>query len=254
MKGSHMEKIIYKNEIDLNTIDPNRIILEVSDLVKQYRQYDDVVYAVDKVNLKVHEGEFVAIIGSSGSGKSTLLNLCAGLDKPNAGSIKIRGRELTNMSSDELARYRGQNIGIVFQKHNLIPQFTAYENILVPTMMCRRDELSYQEHLKKLIDILGLSKRLNHLPSELSGGQQQRVAIARALINMPQILFADEPTGNLDRRNADEVLEFLLEIRRTIGMTLVMVTHDLKIAKRADTVYTMDNGILLARKTNFDEE
>ena len=254
MKGKFMEKEIYKNEIDLNTIDPNRIILEVSDLVKQYRQYDDVVYAVDKVNLKVHEGEFVAIIGSSGSGKSTLLNLCAGLDKPNAGSIKIRGRELTNMSSDELARYRGQNIGIVFQKHNLIPQFTAYENILVPTMMCRREELSYQEHLKKLINLLGLSNRLNHLPSELSGGQQQRVAIARALINMPQILFADEPTGNLDRKNADEVLELLLEIRRTIGMTLVMVTHDLKIAKRADTVYTMDNGILLARKTNFDEE
>ena len=249
-----MEKQIYKNEIDLNTIDPNRIILETCDLVKQYRQYDDVVYAVDKVNLKVHEGEFVAIIGSSGSGKSTLLNLCAGLDKPNAGSIKIRGRELTQMSADELARYRGQNIGIVFQKHNLIPQFTAYENILVPTMMCQRDELSYEEHLKKLIDSLGLANRLNHLPSELSGGQQQRVAIARALINMPQILFADEPTGNLDRKNADEVLELLLEIRRTIGMTLVMVTHDLKIAKRADTVYTMDNGILLSRKTNFEEE
>lgn len=249
-----MNNEINNNGLDLNAIDPNRIILEATDLVKQYKQYDDVIYAVNRVNLKVHEGEFVAIIGSSGSGKSTLLNLCAGLDKPNAGKIVIRGRDITAMGSDELARYRGNNIGIVFQKHNLIPQFTAYENILVPTMMCRRDNLSYQEHLKKLIDLLGLSERLNHLPSELSGGQQQRVAIARALINMPQILFADEPTGNLDRKNADEVLELLLETRRSIGMTLVMVTHDLKIAKRADTVYTMDNGILLARKTNFDEE
>ena len=249
-----MNNEINNNGIDLNAIDPNRIILETTDLVKQYKQYDDVIYAVNRVNLKVHEGEHVAIIGSSGSGKSTLLNLCAGLDKPNAGKIVIRGRDITAMNSDELARYRGNNIGIVFQKHNLIPQFTAYENILVPTMMCRRDNLSYQEHLKKLIDLLGLSERLNHLPSELSGGQQQRVAIARALINMPQILFADEPTGNLDRKNADEVLELLLETRKSIGMTLVMVTHDLKIAKRADTVYTMDNGILLSRKTNFDEE
>ena len=240
--------------LDLNAIDPDRIILEVTDLVKQYKQYDDVIYAVNRVNLKVHEGEFIAIMGSSGSGKSTLLNLCAGLDRPNAGKIKIRGRDITSMSSDELAHYRGNNIGIVFQKHNLIPQFTAYENILVPTMMCRRDELSYEEHLKKLINLLGLSNRLNHLPSELSGGQQQRVAIARALINMPQILFADEPTGNLDRKNADEVLDLLLETRKNIGMTLVMVTHDIKIARRADTVYTMDNGVLLSRKVNFDEE
>ena len=239
--------------IDLNTIDPNRIMLEATDVIKQYRQYDDVVTAVNRASIKVHEGEFVAIIGSSGSGKSTFMNICAGLDKPNAGSVKIRSKEITKMGADELNRYRGMNIGIVFQKHNLIPQFTAYENILVPTMMCRRDEFSYEEHLKKLIPMLGLSDRLHHLPSELSGGQQQRVAIARALINMPQILFADEPTGNLDRKNADEVLELLLETRAQIGLTLVMVTHDMKIAKRADTVYTMDNGYLLSRKIDFDE-
>ena len=240
--------------IDLNTIDPNRIMLETVDLIKQYKQYDDTVTAVDRVSLKVHEGEFVAIIGSSGSGKSTLLNICAGLDRPNSGKVLIRGREITKMGSDELNRYRGMNIGIVFQKHNLIPQFTAYENILVPTLMCRRNDMSYQENLKKLIEILGLSDRLNHLPSELSGGQQQRVAIARALINMPQILFADEPTGNLDRKNADEVLELLLETRKKIGLTLVMVTHDMKIAKRADKVYIMENGNLLSRNIDFDAQ
>ena len=238
--------------IDLNTIDPDRIMLETVDLIKQYKQYDDTVTAVNRVSLKVHEGEFVAIIGSSGSGKSTFLNLCAGLDRPNAGSVLIRNRDITKMSSDELNRYRGMNIGVVFQKHNLIPQFTAYENILVPTMMCRRSDISYEENLKKLIDLLGLSDRLHHLPSELSGGQQQRVAIARALINMPQILFADEPTGNLDRKNADEVLELLLETRRTIGQTLVMVTHDMKIAKRADRVFIMENGNLLSRNINWD--
>ena len=250
---SNQQKNI-NNEIDLNTIDPNRVMLEVTDLIKQYKQYDDVVYAVNRVNLKVYEGEFVAIIGSSGSGKSTLLNLCAGLDRANAGSIKIRSREITKMDSDELSRYRGMNIGIVFQKHNLIPQFTAYENILVPTMMCRRDDISYEENLKKLINLLGLSDRLHHLPSELSGGQQQRVAIARALINLPQIVFADEPTGNLDRKNADEVLELLLETRKTIGLTLVMVTHDMKIARRADRVFVMENGELHERKLDAMEE
>jgi ABC-type lipoprotein export system ATPase subunit len=239
-------------EIDLNTIDPNRVMLEATDIIKQYKQYDDVVTAVNQVSLKVFEGEFVAIIGSSGSGKSTFLNICAGLDRPNAGSVKIRNREITKMGSDELNRFRGMNIGVVFQKHNLIPQFTAYENILVPTTMCRRSDMSYEENLKKLINILGLEDRLHHLPSELSGGQQQRVAIARALINMPQILFADEPTGNLDRKNADEVLELLFEVRRTIGQTLVMVTHDMKIAKRADRVFIMENGNLLSRNIDFD--
>ena len=241
-----------KSGIDLNTIDPNRVMLEASEIVKQYKQYDDTVYAVERASLKVFEGEFVAIIGSSGSGKSTFLNICAGLDRPNAGTVKIRNREITKMGSDELNRFRGMNIGVVFQKHNLIPQFTALENILVPTMMCRRSDMSYEENLKKLIKILGLEDRLHHLPSELSGGQQQRVAIARALINMPQIIFADEPTGNLDRKNADEVLELLLEAQRTIGQTLVMVTHDMKIAKRADRVFIMENGHLLSRNIDFD--
>ncbi len=219
-------------------------ILEAKDLIKLYVQADSKLYAVNRVDFSVEDGEFIAIIGASGSGKSTLLQILAGLDRPTSGTVKIRSNDLTKMNADELSRFRGRFVGFVFQKHNLIPQFTALENILVPTVMCNREELRYEEHLKKLIDALQLSDRLNHLPSEMSGGQQQRVAIARALINRPQVLFADEPTGNLDRENADEVLELLLETRKTIGQTIVMVTHDISIAEKADKIYKMDDGKL----------
>ena len=148
------------------------------------------------------------------------------------------------MSPDALGEFRGKNIGMVFQNHNLIPQFTALENILIPTLMCNRPEFSYEENLKKLISTLDIADRLHHLPSELSGGQQQRVAIARALINLPQIVFADEPTGNLDRANADEVLRLLLETKELLGQTLIMVTHDMEIARQADRVFKMDNGFI----------
>ncbi len=223
-------------------------ILETIDLIKLYRQSDKKIYAVNRVNLKVEDGEFIAIIGASGSGKSTLLQILAGLDRPTSGSVKIRGNDLSEMGSDELARFRGRFIGFVFQKHNLIPQFTALENILIPTTMCNIEDFHYEEHLKKLIAHLGLADRLHHLPSEMSGGQQQRVAIARALINRPQILFADEPTGNLDRENAIEVLDLLLETAKAIGQTIVMVTHDLTIAERADKIYRMTNGELYLYK------
>lgn len=228
-----------------------RIILESENVIKQYKQYDETVTAVDRVNLKVYEGEFVAIIGSSGSGKSTFLHLCAGLDRPDSGMIKIRGTEITSMSPDELAEFRGNYIGMVFQSHNLIPQFTAMENILVPTVMCGKKKLSYEENFKKLVSSLDLGDRLHHLPSELSGGQQQRVAIARALINLPQIVFADEPTGNLDRANADEVLELLLRTKELLTQTLIIVTHDTKIAERADRIMKMDNGRLTPLRVNY---
>lgn len=219
-------------------------IIEAIDIIKQYKQYDSVVNAVDRASFKADDGEFVAIIGASGSGKSTLLHICAGLDKPNYGTVKIRGTDITALSPDKLGRFRGEFTGMVFQKHNLIPQLTAIENILIPTVMCDRASYKYEEHLKKLIKTLRLEDRLHHLPSELSGGQQQRVAIARAMINRPQVLFCDEPTGNLDRKNADEVLELLLETKKMIGQTLVMVTHDMSIADRADKIYIMDDGKL----------
>ena len=224
--------------------DDTRILLEAVDVLKQYQQYDTVVTAVNRANLKIREGSFVSIIGASGSGKSTLLHILAGLDRPNSGTVTIRGHILTNMKPDDLARFRGEQIGMIFQSHNLLPQFTALENILIPTMLSRKPDLAYAEHLQKLVKALGIGDRLHHLPSELSGGQQQRVAIARALVNMPQIVFADEPTGNLDRANADEVMSLLLSVRKEIGMTLVMVTHDNSLAEQAEVRYRMDNGVL----------
>ena len=221
-----------------------RTVLEVDQVIRQYKQYDSVVTAVNKATFSVYEGEFVAIIGASGSGKSTLLHICAGLDAPNSGKIKIRGTDITSLSPDDLAEYRGKHMGMIFQNHNLIPQLTAIENILVPTLMINKPEFAYEENLKKLIDTLDIGDRLHHLPSELSGGQQQRVAIARALINLPLIIFADEPTGNLDRANADEVLELLLKTQKVMGQTLIMVTHDMSIASKADRILKMDNGVL----------
>ena len=221
-----------------------RKILEARDVIKQYRQYDTVVTAVNRATFDVYEGEFVAIIGTSGSGKSTLLHILAGLDRPNSGRVTVRGNEITSMSADELAAFRGNYIGMVFQNHNLISQFTALENILIPTLMCNKEDFSYEEHLKKLVATLDIGDRLHHLPSELSGGQQQRVAIARALINRPQVGCADEPTGNLDRRNADEVLELLLRTKEVMNQTLIMVTHDMTIAERADRIFSMENGVL----------
>jgi ABC-type lipoprotein export system ATPase subunit len=225
-------------------INPDRVILEAVDVVRQYNQSEEVITAVNRANMKVFEGEFIAIVGASGSGKSTLLHLLAGLDRPQAGTITVRGQDITAMSADELGRFRGNYLGMVFQSHNLIPQFTALENILIPTLMCNKENASYEEMFKKLVVSLGIEDRLHHLPSELSGGQQQRVAIARALINMPHILFADEPTGNLDRANADEVLELLLETKKLIGQTLIMVTHDMSIANRADRIFRMEDGKL----------
>ncbi len=227
-----------------NEINYDRILLEVTDVVRQFKQSDEVITAVNRASMKVYEGEFIAIVGPSGSGKSTLLHLLAGLDRPQAGHILIRGQDITAMSVDELGRFRGNYIGMVFQRHNLIPHLTALENILIPTLMCGKSDLAYEETFKKLVASLGIADRLHHLPSELSGGQAQRVAIARALINMPHIVFADEPTGNLDRANADEVLELLLETKELIGQTLIMVTHDESIAARADRIFRMDDGRL----------
>ncbi len=219
-------------------------ILETSNVIKQFRQYDRVVTAVNRASVSIEDGEFVAIVGASGSGKSTFINLCAGLDTPNSGNIVIQGQDITAMKTDELCAFRGKYIGFIFQSCRLVPYLTALENILLPLTAADRSHDKYQERLKLLISSLGLSERLHHLPSELSGGQQQRVAIARALIHYPQILFADEPTGNLDKDSANDVLELLLSLRADLHQTLIIVTHDRDIAARADRTLRMDNGIL----------
>jgi putative ABC transport system ATP-binding protein len=218
------------------------IILETKDLIKQYHQYDTVITAVNRVSIKIGEGEFIAITGPSGSGKSTLLNLCTGMDKPNSGSVFFRDKEITAMDENELVKFRGKNMGIVFQAPNLIPHYTLYENVVLPLITNDREDYHCEERLNLLLSMLRLKDRVNHLPSELSGGQQQRAAIARALINYPQILFADEPTGNLDKENAREVLKLLLNLRELINLTLVIVTHNMSIAEKADRILKMDNG------------
>lgn len=216
-------------------------ILEASNVIRLYKQYDVTITAVDRVNLSVEDGEFVAIMGSSGSGKSTLLHVCAGLDRANSGTVKIRGNDIMKMKKDELSRFRGRYTGFIFQKHNLIPQFTALENIMIPAVMCDRKDFTYEEHLKKLIDILGLRDRLNHLPSELSGGQQQRVAVARALATHPALLLADEPTGNLDSRTGDEIMALFHELNRA-GNTIVLITHNDEIARQAGRRIHISDG------------
>lgn len=216
-------------------------------LIKQYKLPDHVVTAVNRASFSVEKGEFVAIMGESGSGKSTLLNLCAGLDTPNSGSVHLLGRSLFQMKQDELCRFRGKHMGIVFQDHRLVPYLTALENILLPLSAAGRDPSSYKERLKHLIDRLDLGDRLYHLPRELSGGQQQRVALARALIHFPMVLFADEPTGNLDRESADRVADLLTEMHAEENQfqATVVVTHDERLAAKADRVLVMKNGELM---------
>ena len=222
-------------------------ILKLTDICKDYQQGKEPVRVLKNINLTVEEGEFIAITGESGSGKSTLINLCAGLDLPNAGKIRVLGRDITAMNTDELCRFRGKHIGFVFQSHRLVPYLTALENIQLPISAAGDELFKYEERLALLIDRLALGDRLHHLPSELSGGQQQRVAIARALIHYPMLLLADEPTGNLDRANADNVVELLLGLRSELRQTLVIVTHDDRIAARADRVYHMEDGKLSVR-------
>ncbi|MBQ8819060.1 MAG: ABC transporter ATP-binding protein [Clostridia bacterium] len=223
-------------------------ILEATDIIKQYKRAGHTVTALNRASIRVEEGEFVAITGVSGSGKSTFINICAGLDFPNAGSVMLGGRMITSLFGDELTKYRGKTVGFVFQSHKLIPHLTAYENILLPLNAANRKLENHEERFKLLVDSLGIRDRLGHLPSELSGGQAQRVAIARALIHYPRILFADEPTGNLDRKNADEVISLMLELRDSLKQTMVVVTHDQKTADRADRVYNMEDGMLIEQK------
>ncbi len=215
-------------------------ILKVENLVKTYGEGDNIVNAVDNISLSVNKGEFVAIVGASGSGKSTLLHLLGGVDRPTSGKIYIDGNEINNMNNDKLAIFRRRQIGIVYQFYNLIPILTVEENISLP---CDLDgNRPDKERMNLILKSFGLFERRNHLPNELSGGQQQRTSIARALINNPAILLADEPTGNLDSKSTEEIMSILKMSNRDFNQTIIMITHNLEIAKEADRIITIQDG------------
>ncbi len=193
---------------------------------------DAVIRAIDGVSLKIGSGEFVALLGTSGSGKSSLLNLVAGLDRPTAGSIVVEGRDLAELSREQLAKYRLHTVGMVFQSFNLIPSMNVLENVELPLRFAEISRKDRGGLARKALDQVGLGARLRHRPTELSGGEQQRASLARALINQPHILLADEPTGNLDSRTGTEIMNFIREFNETLNMTIVMVTHERALAER----------------------
>lgn len=218
-------------------------VLEVKELTKKYGEGESEVIALDHVSFSVERGEFVAIIGASGSGKSTLMNMIGGIDYPTSGSIIIDGNEIQAMSEDELAIFRRRNLGIVYQFYNLIPTLTAEENIALPWKLDGRKE--NKERLSEIVNMLGLEKRAKHLPGQMSGGQQQRVSIGRALINEPAFILADEPTGNLDSKTSREILNILKFTNQKYKQTILLVTHDEKIALQANRIITIGDGKII---------
>lgn len=222
-------------------------LLSAESVSREFRLGDSIVRAVDQVSIAVAAGEFVALLGSSGSGKSTLLNLLAGLDRPTAGAIQVHGRDLAQLSSAELARYRRETAAMVFQSFNLLPRMTLEENVELPLRLAEVERGSRAGRVTEALDRVGLAPRRRHRPSELSGGEQQRGAIARALVNRPSILFADEPTGNLDSKNGENILQLLAEIQKSMGMTIIMVTHERPLAERfANRIVFLSDGKLVS--------
>ena len=215
-------------------------VLEVRELTKKYGQGESEVIALDHVSFSVERGEFVAIIGASGSGKSTLMNMIGGLDHPTGGSVIIEENDITSMSEDELAIFRRRNLGIIYQFYNLIPTLTAEENIALPWKLDGRKE--NKKRLAEILQLLGLEKRAKHLPGQMSGGQQQRVSIGRALINEPAFILADEPTGNLDSKTGMEIMDILKHANQKYKQTILLVTHDEKIALQAGRIITIGDG------------
>ena len=215
-------------------------ILKVENLTKTYGSGENLVHAVDDVSCSVEKGEFVAIVGASGSGKSTLLHLIGGVDRPTSGKIFVDGNDISKMNDDKLAVFRRRQVGIVYQFYNLIPILTVEENITLP---CDLDGRGVdRERLEMILDSFGLRARRKHLPNQLSGGQQQRTSIARALINNPSLVLADEPTGNLDSKSSEEVMSMLKMCNQNYGQTVIMITHNLDIAKQADRIITISDG------------
>jgi putative ABC transport system ATP-binding protein len=218
-------------------------ILKTTNLSKTYGIKENEVKALKSTNIEIEEGQFISIVGASGSGKSTLLHLLAGLDKPSTGKVYINDNDIYDLPEKELAKFRSENIGFIFQSFNLIPILSVEENIKLPVLIYKKTV--NDAYINELIEALDLGNRKSHLPSELSGGQQQRVAVARALANNPSIMLADEPTGNLDRKNSSEVLSLLENVVKKYKNTLIIITHDVSIASRADRIITISDGEII---------
>ena len=223
-------------------------LLKVEELCKVYGKGENEVRAVDGVSFSVPKGQMVAIVGASGSGKSTLLHMIGAVDRPTSGKIFLDGQDVFQQNNRELAIFRRRQVGLIYQFYNLIPVLTAEENITLPIMMDGRKP--DKEHLEKILDMLGLKERRDHLPSQMSGGQQQRVSIGRALFTSPQVILADEPTGNLDSKNSAEIMELLRRSNRELKQTTLIITHDEKIAEQCDRIIVLSDGKIISDEAN----
>ena len=219
-------------------------ILRAQDLHKSYDLGRRLIEVLHGVSLEIGEGEFLSLQGASGTGKSTLLHLLGGLDDPTSGEVFASGQSLSAMSSARLSKWRNDEVGFVFQSYHLLPEFDALENVLLPARMAHANRAESQKRAESLLERVGLAKRMSHLPAELSGGEQQRVALARALINRPQLLLADEPTGNLDSKTGGEVLDLLCKLQSEANLTMIIATHDDKVAKRARRTVQLVDGLI----------
>ncbi len=219
-------------------------LVVIRGLTKFYVRGDQIIPVLVDINLDVGEGDYVALMGPSGSGKSTLLNLIAGIDKPSGGEIRVGGVDIALLSESELAAWRAANVGFIFQFYNLMPVLSAFDNVELPLLLTRLSRRERRERVATAISLVGLTDRMDHYPNELSGGQQQRVAIARAIITDPTIIVADEPTGDLDRTTAEEILGLLDRLNRELGKTVIMVTHDPKAAEKAHRLIHLEKGVL----------
>ena len=220
-------------------------LIQVRDLGKTYRRGGEDIHVLQELNLDVDKGDFVAFMGPSGSGKTTLLNLLGGLDVPTRGTVTVDGDEITHMSGGKLTAWRARHVGFIFQMYNLIPVLTAFQNVELPLLLTSLSKAERRKHVETALTVVGLAERMNHYPRQLSGGQEQRVAIARAIVADPTFLLCDEPTGDLDRKSADEIMDLITRLVKEYGKTVLMVTHDPVVARRADTTLHLEKGVLV---------